>query len=258
MEFREDIIKNEAEIKLQEVFSYLKKEFDASLFGIIWSCYHKNYSDMKLIEKFESLGIYKSVKEKENELSENKYKIISREIFGDSILDLGSGPGTLAGLIRKRLEKNLVLVDVIDFNKSNLPFILYDGRKLPFKNNMFDTVLLVVVLHHCDNPLEVLEEAIRVSRKRIIIIEAIYLNEKEREINKFFDWFTNRIILKREINFPYNYFDTPGWEKIFKQNRLAIKLSKDLGWSQQPLSPKHRWLYVLDKKETEIISKKTK
>lgn len=249
MEFNEDIIKNEVKKKLKEVFHYLEKEFEKNLFELIWSCYKKKITDVELIEKFKGLNIYKSVEEKESELSENKYKIILKEILGDSILDIGSGPGILADLIRKRTRKNLVLVDVVNFNKSPLPFLLYNGKRLPFNNKMFDTVLLIVVLHHCDDPLAVLKEAIRVSRKRIIIIESVYLNERGKEINKFFDWFTNRIILKREINLPFNYHSPKEWEETFKQNNLDIKLNKDLGWTQQPLSPKYRWFYVLDKKE---------
>ncbi|GAI93516.1 unnamed protein product [marine sediment metagenome] len=56
-----------------------------------------------------------------------------------------------------------------DINEFPLPnFMCADAHHLPFNDNSFDSVVLGELLEHVTNPLQVLKEATRVSRKKVI------------------------------------------------------------------------------------------
>ena len=162
-----------------------------------------------------------------------------------SCLDIGCG----SGLIAKKVSASghaMQLVDVIDFNKTDLPSDIYDGEKLPYQDGSFENVSLLTVLHHCNNPRTILKEAIRVARSRLIIIESVYVKDSEFLSNMFFDWMWNRVVYQ-DVNVPFNFLSPAKWEETFKKENLKIKHQLDLGYDS-PMTPEHHWLFVLDKK----------
>ena len=100
------------------------------------------------------------------------------------------------------------LLDVVDCNETNLPLQLYDGRQLPHPAKTFDVVLFVFVLHHTLNHEELLQEAARVARRSIIIVEDTPLNPFERAVQWFWD-----TVLSFEHGFavPHNYHQMSKW-----------------------------------------------
>ena len=48
---------------------------------------------------------------------------------------------------------------------------IYDGVQIPFENKSFDISLLFYTLHHTDDPLRLFSEAVRVTKRRILLIE---------------------------------------------------------------------------------------
>ena len=50
------------------------------------------------------------------------------------------------------------------YNAAKIPIKLYNGKKLPFKDGVFDKTLFVYMLHHTENIVNLLEEAKRVVR----------------------------------------------------------------------------------------------
>jgi len=91
----------------------------------------------------------------------------------DTILDVGSGTGLVAQLIKDGLNAEIKCVDVIDVNKSRIPTTLFDGEHLPFKDNSFSVVICCWVLHHTNyNTQEkLLKEMMRVSKSKVIVCE---------------------------------------------------------------------------------------
>jgi len=59
-------------------------------------------------------------------------------------------------------------VDIKDKRVVNIPFQIIDGKNLPFPEKSFDLVLINYVLHHSGDPVAILKEAKRVSKKIII------------------------------------------------------------------------------------------
>lgn len=88
------------------------------------------------------------------------------------ILDVGSGNGGAsiafaeAGAIVSGIELNERLVDIAkQFSKeySVKPnFILYNGNRIPFQDNIFDAALSISVLEHVSDPINYLKEILRV------------------------------------------------------------------------------------------------
>lgn len=108
----------------------------------------------------------------------------------DLILDYGCGPGTFS-IKLSRLTKNYV--HSIDITKSfisecknnskkmkikNIKPKLVKGNKLPFRNKMFDTIVIVDVIHHLENIDRNFKEIYRVLKDggKIIIYEPNKLN----------------------------------------------------------------------------------
>ena len=92
---------------------------------------------------------------------------------GASVLDVGCGEGyVIDELARRGLDAQGV--DIVDIRRPrSCPFRLYDGQSLPFRDASFDLVMLSFVLHHVpdDRKLRLLQEAIRVSRNKVLVVE---------------------------------------------------------------------------------------
>lgn len=99
----------------------------------------------------------------------NKYiSDISKYSLNDgNFLDIGCGNGTVLLELQKKGAKNLSGCDVSETfvnecKKKDLDVLLYDGEKLPYKDESFDIVGSFTVFEHTENPELFLEEKIRV------------------------------------------------------------------------------------------------
>jgi len=190
-------------------------------------------------------GLSEKIKESLSGRSEKIFNQVKDFVEGKSVLDIGSGNGKVAEFISKT-GKKIELCDILDYNKSCLPVKVYnDNSPLPYKNKSFDTSLLLTVLHHSNKPLWLFDEARRVTKNRIIVIETTYLTESERKVNSFFDWFNNRI-LNDELPVPLNFKSLQEWKKIFHFSEWVLTKEIDLG-IDQPTAPEHHFLFVLDR-----------
>jgi SAM-dependent methyltransferase len=88
-----------------------------------------------------------------------------------TVLDIGTGSSiSIHFFARKFPEIEFTTTDIADMRQEKeLPFILYDGITLPFKDKSFDLTVLNEVLHHTDDPEPVLKEAGRVGRAIFVV-----------------------------------------------------------------------------------------
>jgi len=161
------------------------------------------------------------------------------------VLDIGAGRGFVSEYISKKA--NVTLSDTVDYNCTRFPLILYDGKKLPFRDKSFDTGLLIAVLHHAPNPKELLKESQRVCKK-LIIIEEVYRTSLERKWLKFYDWFWNLSFwnLKGGISMNYNFNTDEQWKKIFSE--LKLERERDCNF-KNPLKTMDMKMYILKQNE---------
>lgn len=92
---------------------------------------------------------------------------------GDRVLDLGCGSGVIAKVFQKNFQIDVLGADIQDSRVVDLDFQLIDGKSLPFPSKSFDIVFIFHVLHHACDYLDLLKEAKRVSRKKVIIYEDV-------------------------------------------------------------------------------------
>jgi len=141
-------------------------------------------------------------------------------------LDIGAGGGWTGELIAEKKKAKVQLLDVADLNRSSLPLTLYDGKHIPFPDNSFDVSLLMFVLHHCEDPLQVLKEAVRVSKKRVIIHEDTYVTSFGWMLACTHDFISNSPFFLTnpfKMNMPYNYRRVEEWEEAFSVLGLKVQ-----------------------------------
>lgn len=142
------------------------------------------------------------------------------------VLDFGAGRCYIAKEMQSKNNIEVTCLDIKDFSRTDIKVVVYDGKKIPFKVNEFDTALIAYVLHHCEEPLKVLKEVIRVCKSNIIIFE----DTKPSAITKAMDFFSNKL---RSVETPFNFKTEKEWLDVFKKLNLkilAVKHNVDRQW----------------------------
>lgn len=135
-------------------------------------------------------------------------------LIGDSrkVLDLGCGSGEISKALLEA-GYDVSSVDVVDKAKvDGIKVVVYDGKNIPFRDNTFDVVLVITVLHHVEKYKELLLEAKRVGKK-IVIVEDIYENWWDR-LNI---WFWDSVLNLEFFGHPHQNRDDVGWKKVFSE-----------------------------------------
>jgi ubiquinone/menaquinone biosynthesis C-methylase UbiE len=136
---------------------------------------------------------------------------------GEIILDIGPASCTVTESLMKQGLKIFPL-DIENFSivDTVLPTI-YDGQKMPFKDNQFDTSLILFVLHHTSDPTEVLVEAKRVSRK-ILVFEDVVTSPAHKHLTAALDNLMNLEFYKQ----PHSNKRDREWQALFSD--LGFKI----------------------------------
>lgn len=210
-------------------------------------------------------------------LAERSARILAQirpHVIGPSILDYGCGDGEVGRRISD-LGYTVSLCDIMDYRTEaarRLPWRLLNdtvGDAHPIGD--VNSVLLLTVLHHCENPESTLRYVKSLRPRRIVTIESVYdLNkdevfrgshiescsttdtlewlrlpaEEQFRYACFWDWFYNKVV-NSGVVVPYNYSSPDAW-----QHRLGT-IGYDeveriyLGLDQQ-LVPEFHVLQVFD------------
>ncbi len=158
---------------------------------------------------------------------------------GVKILDIGSGNGLAAHLLRKK-GFDIVPMDIHEgqYDDSEKP-IVYDGKKIPFADNTFQSGIILTVLHHIDNPDEILQEATRVC-KNLVIMEDIYNNKLEQYLTYFLDSLANLFYSPC----PHTNKNDAEWKAAFEKYGLTLKSAE----YRHVIFFIRQGIYVLEKK----------
>ena len=130
---------------------------------------------------------------KADQLAPHVKSVIANKKTNVRILDLGAGEGYVGEALAQRLSACVVLADVVNMNRTDRPLDLYDGQTLPYEANTFDVTVLSFVLHHCADPERVLDEALRVSSKGVVVLESIVTSGLQHGVLRRLDVMANRV-----------------------------------------------------------------
>ncbi|MFX1466678.1 MAG: class I SAM-dependent methyltransferase [Promethearchaeota archaeon] len=112
-------------------------------------------------------------------LRANSLKLLEIE-DGNLVLDIGSGKSTLLSVLPMFSNIRLVCMDlalthlqrmipVVEKNRNKVGLIVADAENLPFKENIFDRILLSEVIEHLPNPVSAIWEIKRVLKGKAVI-----------------------------------------------------------------------------------------
>jgi SAM-dependent methyltransferase len=132
-----------------------------------------------------------------------------------TVLDCGSGNGEIARRVAELVPTlSVVGVDVALQPAPSIPVSLYDGQHLPFPDKSFDAVTLVDVLHHCDDPVAPIREALRVASAKVVIKDHFWVTRRDRMLLAVSDYLGNRAY---GIALPYNFLRIEEWLAVFDE-----------------------------------------
>ena len=146
-----------------------------------------------------------------------------------SVLDLGAAEGYVGRELAVRRRWNVTLADVRPANRTRLPYVTYDGRRLPFSDGQFDLAVLYFVLHHSGDPVSVLREAARVSRGYIFVAESIFVSERERARLEVLDRGMNGLRDTAAVQETRSFRSIEEWRRLFHSQQLRLMRERTRG-----------------------------
>ncbi|HTM68084.1 MAG TPA: class I SAM-dependent methyltransferase [Candidatus Binatia bacterium] len=145
---------------------------------------------------------------------------------GSRTLDVGCGNGIVSRILADRFSLDLVGTDIDDYRKEKVPFVLMDGKKLPFLDDAFELVLMNDMLHHADDQAALIAEARRVGRTVLI-----YEVEPGPGI-ALFDRCVN-FFHHRGMPVPLAFRTADGWRRFMTERGIAatvVPLGRPRWW----------------------------
>ena len=128
-------------------------------------------------------------------------------------------------------------IDVFVRPTTHIPVVAFDGHRIPFDDAEFDAVVFVDVLHHTEDPMELLREAVRVAPGAIIVKDHAADGPLARPILRLMDWVGNA---HHGVALPYNYWSTPRWQRAVAELGLRTEVwQTSLGLYPPPAS----WIF---------------
>jgi len=155
-----------------------------------------------------------------------------------SMLDVGCGDGMVDLLItRLRPDVSIHGIDVLVRPHTYIPVTRFDGARIPHPDGSFDVVMFVDVLHHCQDPAQMLAQAKRVTRSSVLIKDHTQEGLLAYQTLRFMDWFGNA---HHRVALPYNFWTLSQWQDCIGQLGLQVRYWHDrLGLYPWPAT----WLF---------------
>ncbi len=135
-----------------------------------------------------------------------------------AVLDIGCYDGVLSQYLSEKLNLKVEGVDIKLPKNVHIKAKIYNGVKLPFKDKQFDCAMLVDVLHHSENLLELLKEARRVSKKAVVVKDLYAENSLDFAANIMFDLAGVLVGMK----LPHKYPSKKEWANIAKSAGFKV------------------------------------
>lgn len=139
------------------------------------------------------------------------------------VLKIGNGLGNLSESIRPFTQELTILdteVSPKTINKDHVQ--LYSGYPIPYPNKSFDTTIIVFTLHHIPQSSLYFKEVLRVTDKRIILLEETYDNVFQKIHLYFRDWLVNKKAGQPVKLYWYSYFSRKRIRELIQESGLNV------------------------------------
>ncbi|MEM9513449.1 MAG: methyltransferase domain-containing protein [Actinomycetota bacterium] len=131
---------------------------------------------------------------------------------GANVLDIGCGNGEI-GADLTALGHRVVGAEVLQRETCAVPSVLYDGDRLPFVSDSVDWAVLVDVLHHAPRPAQVVQEALRVARRGLVVKDHLSERRFDDLTLSFMDWVGNR---QFGVGRDGRYLSAADWSRLWR------------------------------------------
>ena len=137
-----------------------------------------------------------------------------------TVLDVGCGDGRLSAAIGElRTDLRMEGIDVLVRPETAIAVTPFDGRHIRYPQASRDVVMMVDVLHHADDPTELLSEAARVARHAVVIKDHARTGFLAQATLRFMDWIGNA---HHGVALPYNYWTAEQWSQAIHVSNLEV------------------------------------
>ncbi len=180
------------------------------------------YRNLKLTKN--NIEIYHALSQKYSLI-----KNLSQKYFKENILDVGCGRMPY----RKLLEEhniNYTGVDIANdvYQKENTPDYFWDGKTLPFENDIFQNAMLIEILEHVPDTKNILNEVYRILKKDgylLITVPFLWnLHDIPHDEYRFTPYAIKRVLV--ESNFEIISIEAFGGWKASLASMIALFIKR--------------------------------
>jgi ubiquinone/menaquinone biosynthesis C-methylase UbiE len=161
---------------------------------------------------------------------------------GTKVLDVGCGTGHVLDVLNEEMGCVGFGADVVLPTVEIARFTRFDGSHLPFRDDAFDVAFLVFVLHHADDPGELLREASRVASQAVVVVEDTPQNAIEERWGRLH---IRSFATRHNIPWHGRVRGTEEWRRVFQFSGMPVLYEEKLGRFER-LPPVSRTAFVVE------------